>query len=202
MKKHIVLAFKLTLFVILLLVICAIFLIYKKDAVPEWQTFSSTKAGLKLDLSFEFPSEWSQIGGIDGGTSSQRPFYIKNKYKEHCVLNDDKSESCWEDGFIAKLWIRKKIENSQDLIIKYNSVSENKITTLDGVNAVIQNGFVKDGDNQMNHISLPNKKESRLVIDDIYGNRFEFFMSINNTKDQIIFDHIVNTLKFKKPIEN
>jgi len=157
--------------------------------MSDWLTFDSAKdAGMKLHMSFKYPSLWVHKGSIDGGPISSVPFFDKEKYLEDCNKNDSIGEQCLIKGQIAYLYIN-------------NNEDTNAVDKGDNKHEVIINGYkgiLSTNDSQLGikNMEYISNNKIELALPDVNGYLVKFIMVLQTESDRFIFDKILETIKF------
>ena len=170
-------------------------LIQPKEKLQEsklWMDFDSKKdTGLTLDIQFRYPATWIQNGSRDSGAVSVVPFFDKNKYSKKCETVSNGSVICPETGLVAQLVISNS--SYTDSKVTYKEQKSEKVT-VDGRAGTKILGVVKS--ENLSHIALVGQKETRVVVEGVDGQRYEFVMVTENSTQDELFNEIINSTKF------
>lgn len=166
-----------------------------KEDSEGWVSFNSVKdTQLNKIFNFQHPSSWIQKGSIDGGSGSMVPFFEKDRYSQACSEKERGVTICRETGKVAVL-----IVSNPSFIpakIKYDNETRNNIT-INGYPATEISGIVNTDTGGNGYIGESGQKETRVVIQDVSGLRFELVMLIKGDSDEAVFSKILKTIEFK-----
>ncbi|MFB6246193.1 MAG: hypothetical protein ABEI74_01205 [Candidatus Pacearchaeota archaeon] len=149
----------------------------------DWVKFSTEEIkGVSYNFSLRHPPSWIQRGSIDGGGVSAIPFCKKNEYFKNYKETLGKDPGRCIQKEVAKTLVIKSFMSSSEKNYKNKKVKEIKI---DGYQGKKISGMIKES----------GQKIIKVTLSDSDNDHFEFKMMVNNKKDKLIFNQILETLE-------